>query len=201
MTQDAIRIILDEHAAVASVLRSLQAMLLDGPRDEPERFFDVVRAMLFYIDEFPERLHHPKESNLLFPRLARIAPALMHVIHRLEADHMQGERRVRELQHLLLAWELLGESRRAAFEQEARGYVAFYLEHMRIEETELLPAARRLLTDSDWAVLDAAFASGGDPLATGMQDPRYERLFTRIVRLAPAPIGVGRSLGSPVTAD
>jgi hypothetical protein len=45
-----------------------------APGDEPERFFDVLRAMLFYIDEFPERLHHPKESDLLFPKLARRVP-------------------------------------------------------------------------------------------------------------------------------
>ncbi len=25
------------------------------------------RAILFYIDEFPEREHHPKESEHLFP--------------------------------------------------------------------------------------------------------------------------------------
>ena len=31
-----------------------------GRATQPERFFDVLRAMLFYIDEFPERLHHPE---------------------------------------------------------------------------------------------------------------------------------------------
>lgn len=54
MTHPSIRIILDEHRAVSAVLRSLMAMLERGPGDEPERFFDVVRAMLFYIDEFPD---------------------------------------------------------------------------------------------------------------------------------------------------
>src|SRR5690606_10305416 len=97
------------------MLRSLTMMIGHGPGDAPERFFEVLRAMLFYIDEFPERRHHPKESDLLFPRLARAAPALMPVIERLEAEHMRGEGKVRELQHLLLAWELIGESRRNAF--------------------------------------------------------------------------------------
>ena len=80
MAYSALQIIRDEHAAVAAVLRSLLMMIERGPGDAPERFFDVLRAMLFYIDEFPERLHHPKESDLLFPRLARAAPALMSVI-------------------------------------------------------------------------------------------------------------------------
>ena len=81
MTHSSLQIIRDEHAAVAAVLRSLVMMMERGPGDEPERFFDVVRAMLFYIDEFPERLHHPKESDLLFPRLARVAPEPVSYTH------------------------------------------------------------------------------------------------------------------------
>ena len=191
MYKPALQVIRDEHSAVSAVLRSMLQMIERDPDEQPERFFDVLRAMLFYIDEFPERRHHPKESDLLFPKLARVAPQLMPVIHRLEQDHMAGENRVRELQHLLLAWELLGDSRRPAFEEAARKYVQFYLEHMRTEETELLPVAQKDLGDADWAQLDAAFQSGGDPLATGDRDPVYDRLFTRIVMRAPAPIGVG----------
>ncbi|MDP1953012.1 MAG: hemerythrin domain-containing protein [Polaromonas sp.] len=191
MPHTTLQIIRDEHAALAAVLRSLLMMLERGPDDEPERFFDVLRAMLFYIDEFPERRHHPKESDLLFPRLVRAAPELMPVIERLEADHMSGEGKVRELQHLLLGWELIGESRRGSFTDTARVYVAFYMTHMRTEETLVLPAAEKALAASDWAELDAAFSRDRDPLAGGLRDPCYERLFTRIVLTAPAPIGVG----------
>ncbi|GAB3662798.1 hemerythrin domain-containing protein [Ramlibacter alkalitolerans] len=191
MSRPALQIIRDEHAAVAAVLRSLLQMMERAPDEQPERFFDVMRAMLFYIDEFPERRHHPKESDLLFPKVARVAPQLMAVIRRLEDDHLQGEDRVRELQHLLLAWELLGDSRRAAFQEAARAYVEFYLSHMRVEETEILPTAIRLLPDEDWAQLDEAFAQHRDPMATGSHDPVYDRLFTRIVMRTPAPIGVG----------
>ena len=196
MSHLAAQIIYEEHAAVAAVLRSLLAMIRQGPDTKPERFFDVLRAMLFYIDEFPERRHHPKESNLLFPKLARARPELIPVIYRLENDHMAGERKVRELQHLLLAWELIGDSRREAFESQAREYVHFYLEHMRTEETQLLPAAQSGLSADDWADLDAAFALDRDPLGGGMRDRQYDRLFSRIVLTAPAPIGVGPSAQS-----
>ncbi|MES2944562.1 MAG: hemerythrin domain-containing protein [Pseudomonadota bacterium] len=191
MPHATLKIILDEHAALASVLRSILLMIERGPGDGPERFFDVMRAMLFYIDEFPERLHHPKESDLLFPRLVRAAPELMPVIRRLEAEHMHGEGRIRELQHQLLAWELLGDARRQVFADAAKAYVGFYLEHMHIEETQLLPVAQKVLNDADWALLDTAFQRSRDPLAGGAYDPCYDRLFTRIVTRAPAPIGVG----------
>ena len=196
MAHESIRVIRDEHAALAAMLRSLAMMVDRGPADEPESFFDVLRAMLFYIDEFPERLHHPKESELLFPPVGRLAPETLDVIERLEQDHRKGESAVRELQHLLLAWELVGDSRRGAFEEAARRYKDFYLDHMRLEETVILPAAQRVLGDADWNALDAAFAVNCDPL-TGKypRDPLFDRLFTRIVMRAPAPIGLGDAQG------
>jgi hemerythrin-like domain-containing protein len=183
---NAAAVIRAEHAALRAVLHTLQSMLRQGPGDEAERFFDVLRAMLFYIDEFPEKLHHPRESDLLFPRIARARPALLPLIRRLEFDHMRGEGRVRELQHQLLAWELAGESRRSEFEEAVDAYVRFYLDHMRVEEAELLPAALEVLDAADWAELDAAFVP--DPLAGGSR-AGYERLLSRIVLSAPAPGG------------
>lgn len=192
MTHPSIRIIREEHMALAAMLRSLGMMLDRGTSHEPEVFFEVVRAMLFYIDEFPEKRHHPKESNLLFPRVVRLAPEVFDTVALLEKDHNKGESTVRELQHMLLAWELLGEPRRAVFEQAVKRYISFYLEHMRLEEAVILPAAQRVLDDQDWAELDAAFATNCDPL-TGKypRDATYDRLFTRIVTRAPAPIGLG----------
>jgi hemerythrin-like domain-containing protein len=192
MAFESIRIIRDEHAALAAMLRSLRMVVKRGPDDEPEKFFDVLRAMLFYIDEFPERLHHPKESDLLFPRVARLAPETMDTIVRLEKDHASSEAAVRELQHLLLAWELMGDARHAAFGSAAERYIAAYLDHMRLEEAVILPAAERVLGEADWKELDAAFALNCDPLTCKYpRDPAYDRLFTRIVMRAPSPIGLG----------
>ena len=192
MTQESLRIIRDEHMALAAMLRSLGMMVERGPANDAETFFDVLRAMLFYIDEFPEKQHHPKESDLLFPRVVRLAPEIFDAVVQLEKDHANGETAVRDLQHLLLAWELLGESRRDVFEQAVKRYIVFYQEHMRLEENVILPAAQRVLDEQDWAELDAAFATNCDPL-TGKypRDAIYDRLFTRIVTLAPAPIGLG----------
>lgn len=192
MNHASLQIILDEHSSLAAMLRSMTMMVERGPEENPEQFFDVLRAMLFYIDEFPERLHHPKGSDLLFPRVVRAAPSILAVVERLESDHQNGEKAVRELQHLLLAWELLGEPRKPAFVTQCNNYVKFYLEHMRLEETVILPEAEKVLTDADWKELDAAFGENRDPL-TGKYppDPAYDRLFTRIVMKAPAPIGLG----------
>lgn len=192
MPRSSLQTIRDEHAALGAMLRSLSLMLERGPGDAPEKFFDVLRAMLFYIDEFPERLHHPKETQILFPHVLRLAPETADTLAKLEKDHAGSEMAVRELQHLLLAWELVGESRHAAFANAATRYVENYLAHMRLEEAVVLPAAQRVFSNAEWVALDAAFATNCDPL-TGKtpRNPVFNRLFTRIVMRAPAPIGVG----------
>jgi hemerythrin-like domain-containing protein len=190
----AIRLLLNEHAALRAMLQSILLMLDRGPGDAPERFFDVLRAMLFYIDEFPEKLHHRKESELLFPAVLRWAPDLAPTISRLERDHAQGESQNRALQHALLGWEMLGESRAGAFAGAARDYIAAYFEHMHAEEAIVFPAARKVLAPADWAEIATAFSTHRDPFANPDDlGGTYDRLFTRIVTNAPAPIGVGKA--------
>ena len=192
MRHKSLEIIRDEHSSLAAMLQSMRMLVDRGPRDNPKNFFDVLRAMLFYIDEFPERLHHPKETELLFPPVARAAPEVGVAIARLDRDHEYTEGAVRDIQHLLLGWELLGVSRRQKFIDAFDRYVNLYLAHMRLEEEEVLPAAEKLLTDADWAALDAAFEKNCDPLTGKYKaEPLYEALFTMIVRNAPAPIGLG----------
>ena len=187
-----LQIIRDEHASLAAMLQSMRMLVERGPDESRKNFFDVVRAMLFYIDEYPERLHHPKESNLLFPRVVKASPKVLGAIDRLERDHMYSEKAARELQHLLMAWELLGPSRRAAFQEAFTKYIDFYLDHMKLEEEVILPEAEKTLSASDWAEIDAAFEKNADPL-TGKYPPtaEYENLFSLIVQRAPAPIGLG----------
>ena len=69
MTSISVRVMHDEHQALAAVLRSMSMMLAEARRLQALPDFAVLRAMLFYIDEFPQQLHHARESELLFPRL------------------------------------------------------------------------------------------------------------------------------------
>jgi hemerythrin-like domain-containing protein len=191
MEPSAIRVIQAEHQALSAMLRSL-LMLIDRSheRHEPPPF-DVMRAMLFYIDEFPERLHHPKESDLLFPKIRARRPDLAAVFDGLDRDHARGEAAARDLQHRLLAYELLGQPRREAFESAARRYVEQYLRHMSLEESTVLPAARASLLPEDWHDLNLAFEANRDPLAGHDPSGEFAPLFRKIVNTAPAPVGLG----------
>jgi len=73
-THATLLVIRDEHSALSAVLRSISPLLSEHRRRHTLPDFTVLRAMLFYIDEFPEQIHHTKESELLFRRSAHEAP-------------------------------------------------------------------------------------------------------------------------------
>jgi len=142
--------------------------------------------MLFYVDEFPEKLHHPKESRLLFPKLRGRNAQTDAVLDRLDRDHARGEQAIRELEHALLGFRMMGgsprcEARREKFETLMKLYVHFYFDHMHVEEAEILPLAEAVLNADEWAELDAAFLMNRDPLAGYAADKAYEPLFRTIV--------------------
>ena len=185
------RIIREEHMALSAMLRSILLLLEQHRRQATPPDFAALRAMLFYVDEFPEQRHHRKESELLFPKLRARTPLARDMLDKLDTDHAQGEHMIRELEHALLGFEILGDSRWLAFEQAAQRYVDFYLAHMAMEEREILPLAERVLTEQDWLDLDQAFEANRDPLAGHEPEADYRALFTRIVGIVPAPIGLG----------
>lgn len=191
MRPTALTVMNDEHQAIAAMLRSLSMLVAQSRRTRSAPDFGLLRAMLFYLDEFPERLHHAKESQLLFPRIRLRCPELASVLDRLDADHARGEAAIRGVERALLAFEILGESRREAFDDAVQRYIGAYLHHMAIEESQVMPLARDRLSDDDWIELDAAFAANRDPLTGHAAPDEYRALFSRIVAQAPAPIGLG----------
>jgi len=201
MTPLTVTVLRDEHSALAAMLRSLLLLLAEHRRRGTLPDFAALRAMLFYVDEFPEKRHHRKETELLFPKLRARSPLARSLLDKLDQDHACGEQRIRELEHALLGFEMMGESRRDAFEQAAARYVDFYLAHMALEEREVLPLAERVLTADDWHDLDEAFATNRDPLTGHDPEAAYRALFTRIVNLVPAPIGLGTAPDAPATAS
>ena len=62
---------------------------------------------------------------------------------------------------------------------------------MRTEEKEVLPLAEKHLSAGDWEAIDAAFLGHTDPMLGINVGAQFDTLFSRIVNLAPPPIGVG----------
>ena len=188
--KESIRTIRDEHRSMSSVLHALKHLARNAQDITVEADFKVFRAMIRYIDEFPEQLHHPKEDKFLFARLAAACPEARPLIARLESEHKEGARLVRELERALILFEDAGPDRVAYFTDMVDLYTEFQWDHMRLEEKELLPLAERHFTPQDWKVVDEGFSSNKDPIAQ-IKEKDFQALFSRLLALAPAPVGLG----------
>jgi len=188
--KDAITILKSEHRSISAVLQGLKdlARMAQNARVRPG--FQALRAMVRYIDEYPEKLHHPKEDRYLFARLVARAPDTRLLVEELQAEHEEGARLSRELERALLFLEEGWPADAREFQAAVDQYAKFHWDHMRKEEQVLLPLAQRHLTAEDWQAIDAAFAANTDPVA-GLQERDFEKLFSRIANLAPAPVGLG----------
>ena len=95
-----------------------------------------------------------------------------------------------ELALKLIRYQGGGRAELAQFASAVSGYLAFNWAHMRTEEEDLLPIAQRALDADDWAAIEAAFRDNDDPIFGRSQDPRYSRVYSRIVNLAPRRVRV-----------
>ena len=186
-----LRIIRDEHRALAAVLHGLLYLMRQSRDKGAPPNFPALSAMLYYIDAFPERFHHPKEDRYLFPLLRARAPQIADVLDRLEEEHAAGAAKLQALSEAFVRYREGGQAELPTFAETLESYASFHWSHMRTEETSVLPAAEQHFTAGDWDSVDAAFTGHTDPLLGEDPGAHWSKLFTRIVTLAPPPIGVG----------
>jgi branched-chain amino acid transport system ATP-binding protein len=188
--QQALRIIHDEHRSISAVLSGLKSLAQMARDSKLRPGFDVFRAMIYYIDVFPERMHHPKEDQYLFARLLQRDPSTRALVEGLKAEHVAGGQLVRDLEQALLEYEQTWPEGADKFGAAVENYSQFHWKHMGKEENELLPLAQKALTAEDWDAIETAFAANEDPIAD-QREKDFDNLYQRIVNLAPAPIGLG----------
>ncbi|HKA41701.1 MAG TPA: hemerythrin domain-containing protein [Burkholderiales bacterium] len=187
----ALTIIHDEHRTISAILHGMEYLVREIGVKKKTIDLRVFHAMLYYLDTFVERVHHPKEDQYLLGILRHRSDEAAALIAVLEREHAGGEESLRRLAQALNRYEEGGEKEFAGFERQVNNFVEGYRNHMRKEEEQLFPLARKVLTPLDWVMIDAALEENRDPLASERDARDFDRLFTRIVTLAPSPIGVG----------
>jgi len=196
---DAISIIKREHRAIAAVLHCLEHLA----KDEHEHRLDVdpeaFEAILDYVQDFPDRFHHPKEDDHLYAALIARHPASKDLIDDLQDQHRKGDRLIAELRSKFLDWRS-GRTDFEPFYALALAYVDFQRRHIGQEEQKALPAAKAHLTEADWQMIDAAFSDNDDPIFGDNPKRVFDKLFDRIVEKAPVPYGVGERKAPPPAA-
>jgi len=178
----ALTVIRDEHRSLAAVIHGLQHALCESTLAMRGVDFALLRSMLFYVEAFPERLHHPKESAYLFARLRKRTHECDALIDELERQHAEGAAGFAELRAALDAWETGKAGDAAGCRNAVDRFAESQWLHMAAEENLVLPAASRYLTPADWAEIASAFGDNGDPHFDA--EPSFERLFARLMNLA-----------------
>ncbi len=187
----ALNIIRDEHRSIAAVLHGMQHLVRQIRERKAKIDSRVFRAMLYYLGTFSERMHHPKEDRFLFGPLRRRGAGADALIAELEGEHASGAQSLRRVEQCLIRYEEGGDKEFTEFAQEVDRFALGYWDHMRKEEERVFPLAEKMLTAGDWAAIDRAFEENLDPLASERDERDFRKLFSRIVSLAPPPIGVG----------
>ena len=185
MQYKALDMIHDEHRALAAMLNGMRT-IATGIRDGRMKVdFALYAAMIRYMEEVPEKLHHPKENEYLFALLRLRTDAANPILARLEAEHQAGSKRIHALRTALESYQTAGDAGFAAFFAALNDYVADEWQHMNTEEHEIFPLARQHLLPEDWAAIEAAFLANDNPWQGKRGE--YEALFSQIVNTAPAP--------------
>jgi hemerythrin-like domain-containing protein len=184
----------DEHGSLAAVLNAMSALVREVREHGRQVDPTVFRAILYYLDVFPEREHHRKEEQVLFPRIRARTHELDAVLDQLAREHAAGEQAIRELEQAFFRYEARGDPEFPAFADAAERYVARYFDHMHREEQVVKAVVRDVLTAQDLKEIEAAFATPRDPLAGTTPATDRDALFRNIVTIAPAPYGVGKPL-------
>ena len=189
-------IIKREHRNLNAILFTLERLVLEIGEHNKTVDFVIMHGIIYYLDSFLDRFHHPKETDYLFPAIKTHCPDAKPVLDLLGQQHAQGEQLLVNLLKTLSAYEFLGPAGFIPFRNAANEYVEFERQHAYKEEREVLPLAEQHLTESEWDHIDAAFADNQDPIFGEQPQAEFRELFKALGSLIPAPYGLGPELKS-----
>lgn len=198
---EAIRIIMDEHQSLAAIIHAIRLMIREVGAGRLAPDFKLFKAMVHYLDAYPEKRHHPKEDQFLFGPLKARTTEGADALARLEAEHGLAEARIQALDAALQRYIVGAPDGFEAFSDAFETYANFYRNHMLLEEREILPLLKRHFTADDWARADAGCQTSPDPMSgtrSPDSDEDFRRLFSKLVAATPAPLGLG---GGPYKDD
>ncbi|CAB3804722.1 hypothetical protein LMG28688_06057 [Paraburkholderia caffeinitolerans] len=176
---------LSEHRGLTRIVDGMRRAVDETACSAGSTSAMLMRAMLYYIQEFPDQIHHPKEEQYLFRRLRERTDECDSVIEELERQHEEGGQRIHALERALTRYELVGADMLPALREEVMNYADFYARHRHLEESVILPAAQRYLTAADWVEIDEAFGANRDPFERLENECNLRDLYALIVQTMP----------------
>src|ERR1700758_4191175 len=122
VAMQSIRIINDEHRSLAAVVHGMLYLVREIREHGAKPDFAVLGAMVYYIDAFPERFHHPKEDRYLFRILRQRCADAAPLLNRLESEHRAGNEKIRSLEQALARYHVGGSPEFSNFRAAVEAY-------------------------------------------------------------------------------
>jgi nucleotide-binding universal stress UspA family protein/hemerythrin-like domain-containing protein len=176
----AIGIIEDEHRSIAVVAESLRDIARNAPRPLAPQTLRELEHILAYLADFPGCVHHPKEEEFIHRLLRQRHPAANVVLLEVEAQHVTEHELFASLQAAVDELKVEPQAADEAFTLAALALAGHVMNHVGLEEREVLPLARAHLTGPDWEEVARAFAENGGPNYGDLSVAEFRRLFSHI---------------------
>ena len=122
----ALDIIRNEHRSISVVLDNLRRLARDAMGRGWRVDKAVFGAIVNYLENFADHVHHPKEDQYLFATLRRHDAQAEALIAGLEREHAGGEQALRDLRQSLDRFETAGEAGYAEFEKAVEDFARTY---------------------------------------------------------------------------
>ena len=174
------QIIVDQQRAMSSALLAVRTIARKALRSGDRPDFSQLVPLVDYLERFPETLHQPNEEKHLFRVMEARAPGLARLIARLRRDHAAMKGYGQRLRPAVGYWQTGDPNAGRQTALMADDYVRFCRRHARAERQDLLPAALKLLSDTEWSKIDQSMGAVVDPLAASKGRRDCERALAQM---------------------
>ncbi|MEH6518236.1 MAG: hemerythrin domain-containing protein [Halioglobus sp.] len=171
--------LLAEHRHMATMLKVLEKQL-DLIEADGNINTNVVYETLYYMTEYPDRFHHPRE-DAMFQRAAQLSESLADAVDTLQRDHDKMADSGKKALQAVVEWRR-GKHDANKLVKTGRTYIADLFRHMEVEEKVVFPKIEATLSQWDWRELaaDDTLLPAADPVF----GPRVGREFRNVARSA-----------------
>ena len=176
-----IEILRQEHKNIENLLRVMEQELRVFDRGErPD--YEVLGAIIEFFKKYPGSCHHPKE-DIIYEKFKARGPDRAESIADLEAEHREGEVRLRRvaqaIKNVLDDQEVLRED----VDRIVRDFIDNERKHIALEDEVVFPAIIDTLQPADWADVALTLADRYGPPSTADFEEQFNMLRRNILEL------------------
>jgi len=175
---DVIAALTCDHVNIAKILDLLESEILAIEVGKTPDY-PLLQDIMCYMNQYPDRFHHPKE-DLVFEKLVERDPTASAAVNDALDQHISIGLAGREFDRMLRTSEVDSVHVREGIGTAGFAYIRALRQHILLEDKTLFPMAKAALTDRDWQSVNREIDAIEDPLFGKMIADGYKRLYRLI---------------------